>query len=345
VTPPTRGPGSDRQNPGDGGDGTRPAGDPPATDGSTAGDGAVVNPAAVAVALRKLVPPEHGPAFWDDLDRRLADEPQLRLAPRAAIRPITQPPPVIDDRKLAEHLAEPRPRRRRSPARLAAWALAIVLSALLIAAALQDPDDEPTTGGTDTATTSENRAPTSGGDTTAPQAPSSTAPPGGIDPGAALAPDGVGPLEIDTPLRDLQAAGVAITVDQTTFDASGGACFDAKVTGALDLVLRFRSPEPGEGVADPADAHLAAIGIDSALPTTRTSNTAIGLGAPQDQVLGTYGGNLTDNSHPYVPGGHIYVASVGNGTGLGIAYLTDGATVTGITAGAEDVIRYVDGCS
>ena len=342
MTRPTPGPGSDGQGPGDG---TGPAGDPSATDGSAAGDDAVVNPAAVAVALRKLVPPQHGPSFWDDLDRRLADEPQLRLAPRAAIRPITQPPPVIDDRKLAEHLAEPRPRRRRSPARLAAWGLAIVLSALLIAAALQDPDDETTTGDPDAAPTSENRAPTSGGDTTAPQAPSSTAPPGGVDPAAALAPDGVGPLEIDTPLRDLQAAGVAITVDQTTFDASGGACFDAKVTGALDLELRFRSPEPGEGVADPADAHLAAIGIDSALPTTRTSNTAIGLGAPQDLVLGTYGGNLIDNSHPYLPGGHIYVALVGNGTGLGIAYLTDGATVTGITAGAEDVVRYVDGCS
>ena len=344
MTPPTRGPGSDGQGPGDG-DGTGSVGDPPETDGSTASDSAVVDPAAVAVALRRLVPPEHGPSFWDDLDRRLADEPQLRLAPRAAIRPITQPPPVIDDRKLAEHLAEPRPRRRRSPARLAAWVLAIVLSALLIAAALQDPDDETTTGGSDSSPTSENRAPTSGGDTTAPQAPSSTPPPGGVDPAAALAPDGVGPLKINTALRDIQAAGVAITVDQTTFDASGGACFDAKVTGALDLELRFRSPEPGEGVADPADAQLAAIGIDSALPTTRTSNTAIGLGAPQDQVLGTYGGNLVDHSHPYVPGGHIYVASVGDGTGLGIAYLTDGATVTGITAGSEDVIRYVDGCS
>src|SRR5918994_720587 len=175
VTPPTRGPGSDGLGPGDG-DGTGSAGDPPETDGSTASDGAVVDPAAVAVALRRLVPPEHGPSFWDDLDRRLADEPQLRLAPRAAIRPITQPPPVIDDRKLAEHLAEPRPRRRRSPARLAAWVLAIVLSALLIAAALQDPDEETTTGGPDSSPTSENRAPTSGGDTTAPQAPPSTRP-------------------------------------------------------------------------------------------------------------------------------------------------------------------------
>ncbi|MGH9112579.1 MAG: hypothetical protein ACRDZN_09855, partial [Acidimicrobiales bacterium] len=322
------------------------ADDRAATDGPSARGGAVVAPGAVAVALRRLTPPEHGPTFWDDLDRRLTDEPQLRLAPRAAIRPITQPPPVIDDRKLAEHLAEPRPRAAgRSPARLAAWGLTVVLSALFIAAALQDPDGETTAAGPNETPTSENRTPTSGGDTTTTQAPTSTAPPGGVDPVAVLAPAGVGPLKINTPLRDLQAAGVAITVDQTTFDASGGTCFDAQVTGALDLELRFRSPEAGEGVADPADGFLAAVGVKTALPTTRTSDTRIALGAPQDQVLGTYKGNLTDISHPYVPGGHIYVASVGKGTGLGIAYLTDGATVTGITAGAEDVIRYVDGCS
>ncbi len=344
MTKPTRGSGPDAQDAGNA-DGTDAADDQPAASRPTASGTPGVSPGAVAVALRKLAPPEHAPTFWDDLDRRLTDEPQLRLAPRAAIRPITQPPPVIDDRKLAEHLAEPRPRARRSPARLAAWGLAIVLSALLIAAALQDPDDETTTAGPNSSPTSENRAPTSGGDTTTTQAPSSTAPPGGVDPAAVLAPGGVGPLKINTSLRDLQAAGVAITVDQTTFDASGGACFDAKVTGALDLELRFRSAEPGEGVADPADAFLAAVGVKTALPTTRASDTGIALGAPQDQVLGTYDGNLADNSHPYVPGGHIYVASVGKGTGLGIAYLTDGAAVTGITAGAEDVIRYVDGCS
>jgi hypothetical protein len=322
---------------------------PPAADG----DGGPVEPDEpvgrpgqpnpVSVALRALAPREHTPNFWDDLDRRLADEPQLRLAPRAAIRPITQPPPVIDDRKLAEHLAGPRPRAGGwKPLRLIAWGLAIVVTALLIAAALYDPDGETQAGEAADATAS--RAATNQSTTTT-APPTTTTPPGVVDASAPLAPDGVGPLRINTSYSDLQAAGVALTVDQATFDGSGGSCYDARVTGALDLLLRFRSPVPGEGVADPADGVLAAVGVQSGLPTTRTSDKGIGLGAPQDQVLATYAGNLEDHSHPYTPGGHVFIAPVGQGTGLAIAYLTDGFTVNQITVGAQDIVRYVDGCS
>lgn len=324
---------------------------PPATGGDGDGDvpvgpgGEVAgtgDPNPVTVALRELAPPEHTPSFWDDLDRRLADEPQLRLAPRAAIRPITQPPPVIDDRKLAEHLAGPRPRATGwRPLRFLAWGLAIGVTALLIAAALYEPDDETrATDAADTATTA-----ATGQSTTTTAPPTTTTAPGTIDASAPLAPDGVGPLRISTSFRDLQAAGVALTVDQATFDGSGGSCYDARVTGALDLLLRFRSPVPDEGLADPADGVLAAVGIDSGLPTTRTSDRGIGLGAPQDQVLATYAGNLEDHSHPYTPGGHVFIAPVGQDTGLAIAYLTDGSTVNQITVGAQDIVRYVDGCS
>jgi hypothetical protein len=327
---------------------------PPATGGD--GDGhdpfehdtaerAVVQREPVSVALRELAPPEHTPSFWDDLDRRLADEPQLRLAPRAAIRPITQPPPVIDDRKLAEHLAGPRPRQGRiRPLRFLVWAVAIGVTALLIAAVLYEPDDETQTrGGADTTTTSAPEGTDQSTTTTAP--PTTTTAPGTIDAAAPLTPDGVGPLRINTPFRDLQAAGVALTVDQATFEGSGGYCYDARITGALDLVLRFRSPVAGEGVGDPADGVLAAVGIDSDLPTTRTSDSGIGLGAPQDQVLATYAGNLEDHSHPYIPGGHVLIAPAAPETGLAIAFLTDGATVNQITVGAHDIVRYVDGCS
>jgi hypothetical protein len=326
---------------------------PPATGGD--GDGhdpfehdtaerAVVQREPVSVALRELAPPEHTPSFWDDLDRRLADEPQLRLAPRAAIRPITQPPPVIDDRKLAEHLAGPRPRQGRiRPLRFLVWAVAIGVTALLIAAVLYEPDDETQTrGGADSTTTS---APEGTDQSTTTTAPPTTTAPGTIDAAAPLTPDGVGPLRINTPFRDLQAAGVALTVDQATFEGSGGYCYDARITGALDLVLRFRSPVAGEGVGDPADGVLAAVGIDSDLPTTRTSDSGIGLGAPQDQVLATYAGNLEDHSHPYIPGGHVLIAPAAPETGLAIAFLTDGATVNQITVGAHDIVRYVDGCS
>ncbi|MGH9227489.1 MAG: hypothetical protein ACRD07_01955 [Acidimicrobiales bacterium] len=328
MTPPATGGDGDGHAPVDPGDKAAGAGEP--------------NP--VSVALRELTPPEHGPSFWGDLDRRLADEPQLRLAPRAAIRPITQPPPVIDDRKLAEHLAGPRPRAGGwRPLRYLAWGVAIAVTALLIAAALYDPDDETRTADpADTATTSATADVGQSTTTTAP--PTTTTAPGTVDASAPLAPDGVGPLRINTTFRDLQAAGVALTVDQATFEGSGGSCYDARVTGSLDLLLRFRSPVPGEGLDDPADGVLAAVGIDSGLPTTRTSDKGIGLGAPQDQVLATYAGNLEDHSHPYTPGGHVFIAPAAPETGLAIAYLTDGSTVNQVTVGAHDIVRYVDGC-
>jgi hypothetical protein len=295
----------------------------------------------VAAALRELAPAEHAPRFWDDLDRRLADEPQLRLAPRAAIRPITQPPPVIDDRKLAEHLSRPRPRTGRwTPTRFAAWGVAVLVTAVLIAAALYNPDDKTQAGEPGAATS----ATTASGQATTTTAPTTSVPPGSVDPAAPLAPDGVGELRINTSLRDLQAAGFSVTVDQATFQGSGGTCYDARAAGALDLLLRFRSPEAGVGVADPADGMLAVISIESGFPTARRSDKGIGLGAPQDQVLGTYPGNLEEHSHPFIPGGRIFVAPANQDVAVGIAYLTDGVTVNRITVGARDAVRYVNQC-
>ena len=45
-----------------------------------------------------------------------------------------------------------------------------------------------------------------------------------------MAPEGVRPLRINTSFRDLQAASVALTVDQATFEGSCGYCYDARVS-------------------------------------------------------------------------------------------------------------------
>jgi hypothetical protein len=301
-------------------------------------------PATVAAALRGLAPPRHDSAFWTDLDARLADEPQLRLAPRSAIRPITQPPPVIDDSNLATSLkgdAPPPPRSSRRPLIAGVGAL---LVALLVVAALQQPDD--TSGGDDAETateTSEGRTPVSD-DAAAPTtaAPTTTVPRGTVPPNAPLRPGGVGPLTIGSRMADLQAAGLNIQPDAQTFEVSGGSCYIARVAGALDLELRFRAPEGQFGVEDPTQGELAAISIKSGLPTGRTSNTRLGLGSPQDQVLAAYGGNLDDRAHPFVAGGHIFRADTGNGRG--IAFQTDGLVVIGIAVGDMEAIRFINEC-
>jgi len=318
-----------------------------ADDDADGGGDSGVGPARtpLATALRELAPPRHGPEFWGELDRRLADEPQLRLAPRSAIRPITQPPPVIDDQKMARSLkgtdipSPPGPSSRRT---LLLVGLAIVV-VLVVIAALQSPDDEtartddPQTESTDgrTPTSEEAAAPVE-------TAPPATPPPGTIDPAAPLAPAGVGPLVVGASFADLQAAGMTIQHDDATFRGSGGSCYEGRVAGALDLRLRFRAPDGQSRAEEPSQGVLTAVSIESGLPTSRTSDSGIGLGAPQDQVLAAYAGNLDDRSHPFVSAGHIFRADAGNGTG--IAFLTDGTTVIGISVGEMDAIRFINEC-
>ena len=313
------------------------------------GEGGPGGPARspLATALRDIAPPRHGPEFWNDLDRRLADEPQLRLAPRSAIRPITQPPPVIDDQKMAKSLkgtdipSPPGPSSRRT---LVLVGLAVV-AVLVVIAALQSPDDETArTGDGDGQTEStDGRTPTSD-EAAAPveTAPPATPPPGTIDPAAPLSPAGVGPLVVGASLADLQAAGMTIQHDDSTFRGSGGRCYEGRVAGALDLRLRFRAPDGQSRAEDPGQGVLTAVSIESGLPTSRTSDSGVGLGAPQDQVLAAYAGNLDDRPHPFVSAGHIFRSDAGNGTG--IAFLTDGTAVIGVTVGEMDAIRFINEC-
>jgi hypothetical protein len=296
----------------------------------------------VAQALRDLAPPRHGSAFWTGLDRRLADEPQLRLAPRSAIRPITQPPPVIDDRNLAGALTGDGPPRRRSSNRTVVAVVAAVLVLLGIVAALQDPDDDSTATDSTPETTT-GRTPTS--DEEAPPAetaPPATPPPGTVDAAAPLTPAGVGPLVVGARMADLQAAGVVMQVDDSTFRGTGGTCYDAKVPGALDLILRFRAPDGQSRANDPVEGVLTSVSIESALPTTRATDSGLALGSPQDQVLAAYAGNLDERNHPFVSAGRIFRADAGNG--LGVAFFTDGLGVTRISVGEMDTIRFINQC-
>jgi hypothetical protein len=293
------------------------------------------------VALHTLAVPDHQPAFWDELGDQLADEPQLRLRPRAAVRPITQPPPIVDDR-LPFDDGDPafrgpsRPRRRR----IIVWLVAIVLSALLIISALGESDDPPDalrSGGTSTTES----VPGSEG-TAAPTEPTDPPPP--VDVVAALTPSGVGPLTIGTSLRSLESAGMDIAVDEPTFTGSGGACFDATVARVGDLVLRFRSPDPSRGVTAPGDAVLASVAVDVQLGSYRATETGIGLRSAEDELRAAYPpGGLVESDNPFGLSGQVFTF-VPEGVGNGLAFMTDGAAVTSIVVGAADIIGYPEGC-
>jgi hypothetical protein len=305
----------------------------------------------VDVALRTLVVPEHDDGFWDDLAERLTDEPQLRLRPRAAVRPITQPPPIIDDRPPGEEAVaaagEVATRSRKS--RVGLWIMAALLVGVVVAGLLQRPRNDDGAGddlSTDTtATGAATTAPGSGA--TGPNAGGTTAPPVApvIDPVAPLTPTGVGPLQVGTTIRDLTVAGIVTVVDQPTFDGTAGACFDGTVQNVNDLQLRFRAPDGTSGVTDPADAVLASIGVDAQLPSLHGTEVGIALGATADQVRAAYPGQAVEAAHPFIPGGLVMTVDDPTGTGNGIAFFTDsGGVVTAITAGAGDLIGYPEGC-
>jgi hypothetical protein len=313
--------------------------------------------ASVSRALQALAPPRHGREFWTALDERLSGEPQLRLAPRSAIRPITQPPPITDDRNLIAGLKGGSPPPKPSSRRTVVLTVVTILAVLIGLAALQDDG----TGDPDAATPTSAIPPpgedgaagagedvgadegTAGDEGDGDEAAATTVPPGTVDPAAPLTAAGVGPLQIGASMADLEAEGVVLQVDDSTFRGSGGTCYDAKVPGALDLVLRFRAPDGQRRAQEPNQGVLTSVAIESALPTNRGTDTGVTLGVPPDQVLMVHAGNVDERSHPFEPGGRIYRADAGNG--LGLAYFTDGQVVNRIAVGEWDTIRYINQCS
>jgi hypothetical protein len=325
----------------------------------------------VRAALATLPVPEAGPSFWADLGAALADQQPLAIAARPAIRPITEPPPLSQP-KLSDYLESTevsgeRVRRTRddSPgsdlARVAgktpdlglgggrgrgrkvlAAVVLVVLGLLIAGTMMGDGDDEPSTstgeaaGAGDEATTT--APPADAVPTTLPGVP-------GLEPEARLTPAGIGPLQVGSTLGDLDAAGVTTNVDQPTFDASGGACFDGRPAGAADLTLRFHGPEPGAGVGDPAQGVLGAVSIRDVDGSLRVSETEVGLGAPEELVRDAHAGALEVSDNPSRPGGHIYLARSPDNPDLGIAYATDGNQVTEIGVGEVALIGVNQACA
>jgi hypothetical protein len=233
--------------------------------------------------------------------------------------------------------------KQGSPRTVAVVAAIVVVLVLVVGSALGSRGGDDPSGADTTSSTLP-------GETTVTTAKPVTTPPGvpGLDAAARLAPSGLGPLRIGGSLRDLTAAGIRVEVDQRTFETSSHACYDVRLPGAQDLVLRFRSPDPDEGVADAQDGVLAYIGIAVAPVSLRVTENGLHVGSTEDEVRAALDAqentDVEVTDHPTNPGGHVFVAQVDDGTDMGVAYGTNGSSVVEIAVGYVDAITQRQGC-
>ena len=313
-------------------------------------------PRGVRAALVSLRAPEPTPGFWDRIEDALDDQDQLDIVTRPAVRSITEPPPIsqptLDDdprHGLAAYRPSGAPRpellrarfhddeqaRRR---RLLVVGIFVAVLAILGVTSVLGGDDSPLPGGS--STTVNPAAPLEPGQSTAPAPPAMP----GLDAATPLSAAGVGPLQAGMTLGQLQEEGASFTVDQATYDASGGTCFDASVPGVSDLTLRFRSPEAFVEVSDITEGVLASVNIEPGRPSTRLTDAGVGIGATEEQLRDAYD-HLEVRDHPSIPGASVFSERARDGSGMGVAFVTDGAHVTEISVGEIEVIRLRQTCA
>lgn len=314
---------------------------------------------ASRAALASLPVPEPGPGFWSHLDAELLEEPSLGVAARPAIRPITQMPGGVGttgDKDLfkpsgrASRFQPPSSgsggtRRRR----VITLAVVVVLAGLLVLGSVVGGGSEDRGLTTDTTTAAGDDAasePEPESEATTPPTPPPTPPPlPGLEASVPLTPGGVGPLQTGSmTLHDVASTVAEPEIDLPTFDGSAGICYDARLPGAPDLILRVRSPHETQGAAGPLDGVLSSITITAELGSSRETEVGIGLGSSEEQLLNIHAGELVASENPFVPGGHIYLFRAPDGSGNGIAYVTDGRQVREINVGAADVVRLPHPC-
>ena len=223
------------------------------------------------------------------------------------------------------------------------WLTVALLAVLAAIGAFQAVEDGPSEAREDATTTSTTAgsgpAPddSQGGTATEAQPP--------VDPTAPLLPEGTGPLVVGRTLRDLEAGGLTLVVDQPTFRGTGGTCFDARVADVGDLVLRFRSPVPDEVITEPGDGVLGALVIDARRGSFRTTEAGVGLGSTVDELRKAYGEALDETRHPFLPSGQLLTYLPDEDAANGLAFTTDGGAVTSVAAGAVDLITSPESCS
>lgn len=157
---------------------------------------------------------------------------------------------------------------------------------------------------------------------------------------------GIGPIEAGMTIAEAeQVAGVPIVADE--FDTFGGYCYYAHAEGLndhFDFLVESPGPSP---VADPRDGIITRVSATQQMASPAQTLSGVGIGDTETDVYSTYPGQITQEPHLYIDGGHYlrFTPRSRADQDYGLVFFTDGQSVLEIHAGDAASSGYVEGCA
>lgn len=167
--------------------------------------------------------------------------------------------------------------------------------------------------------------------TTAPTTATAVADP--LDPEDRVSLEGVGPVRVGMTLEEASAAA-----GQGISEVPGSGA------GIDPAACYYAVPDTGQPKVSfmVVDGAIARVDVEEGSGARTVSG--IGVGAPEADVLATYGDRIVVEPHPYDEGGN-YLRYVPDDPTRSLIFETDGATVLRYRSGLAGPVSFIEGCA
>lgn len=154
-----------------------------------------------------------------------------------------------------------------------------------------------------------------------------------LDPDDRVSLEGVGPVRVGMTLEEASAAA-----GQGISEVPGSGA------GSDPAACYYAVPDTGEPKVSfmVVDGQIARVDVEEGSGARTISG--IGVGAPEADVLATYGDRIVVEPHPYDEGGR-YLRYVPDDRARSLVFETDGAKVVRYRSGDADAVSAVEGCT
>ena len=169
--------------------------------------------------------------------------------------------------------------------------------------------------------------------TTTPAPPTTTAVADPLDAEDRVSLEGVGPVRVGMTLEEASAAA-----GQGISEVPGSGA------GTDPAACYYAVPDTGEPKVSfmVVDGEIARVDVEEGSGARTISG--IGVGAPEADVLATYGDRIVVEAHPYDEGGR-YLRYVPDDPARSLVFETDGSTVLRYRSGDADAVGAIEGCA